>query len=389
MPIANRVDPCDFVIFGGTGDLAVRKLLPALYLRDRDGQLPADTRIIAVSRAGLDDAGYRDKIRASWAGSSPPRLLDDDTVDRFLARLQYVSIDLPSASDWRAVDRPAGGRPRRASGCSTWPAPRACSVRSASTWPARSGHDVVAGGAGEADRPRPGVRAGDQRRRRRGLRGVARSSGSTTTWARRACRTCSSPGSPTRFLEPLWNSSWIDHVQITAAGVARRRHPRRLLRQVRRAARHGAEPPAAGALPGRDGAADLRRPRDRARREAQGAAGPQADVGQRTSNATRSPASTAAGLVDGAVVPRLHRTTRKTLTARTETFVAVKAEVSNWRWAGVPFYLRTGKRMARRSSEIVSSFKPVPHPMFPGSDGAPSPTGWSSRCSRTRTCACT
>ena len=57
------VAPCDFVVFGGTGDLAVRKLLPALYLRDRDGQLPAETRIVAVSRAGLDDDGYRDKIR--------------------------------------------------------------------------------------------------------------------------------------------------------------------------------------------------------------------------------------------------------------------------------------------------------------------------------------
>ena len=56
---ANPVAPCDFVVFGGTGDLAIRKLLPALYLRDRDGQLPAETRIIAASRAGLDEAGYR------------------------------------------------------------------------------------------------------------------------------------------------------------------------------------------------------------------------------------------------------------------------------------------------------------------------------------------
>ena len=59
MPTATAVEPCDFVIFGGTGDLAVRKLLPALYLRDRDGQLTADTRIIAVARAGLDDRADR------------------------------------------------------------------------------------------------------------------------------------------------------------------------------------------------------------------------------------------------------------------------------------------------------------------------------------------
>ena len=53
------VDPCDFTVFGGTGDLALRKLLPALYLRDRDGQLPDGFRVIGVSRAEVDDDGYR------------------------------------------------------------------------------------------------------------------------------------------------------------------------------------------------------------------------------------------------------------------------------------------------------------------------------------------
>ena len=63
----------------------------------------------------------------------------------------------------------------------------------------------------------------------------------------------------------------------------------------------------------------------------------------------------------------------KTHDSTTETFVAVKAEINNWRWAGVPFYLRTGKRMSRRCSEIVVQFKPVPLAMFPGSDGASEP----------------
>ena len=55
--------------------------------------------------------------------------------------------------------------------------------------------------------------------------------------------------------------------------------------------------------------------------------------------------------------------------SETETFVALKAEVQNWRWAGVPFYLRTGKRMDRRVSEIVVVFKEPPHAMFPGAEG--------------------
>ena len=57
----------------------------------------------------------------------------------------------------------------------------------------------------------------------------------------------------------------------------------------------------------------------------------------------------------------------------TETFAAMRVEVQNWRWAGVPFYLRTGKRMDRRRSEIVIQFKPVPHPMFPGAEGTNEP----------------
>ena len=67
MPHLSPVAPCDFLVFGGTGDLAMRKLLPALYLRDRDGQLPDETRIFSISRAGLDDAGFRDKVASELA----------------------------------------------------------------------------------------------------------------------------------------------------------------------------------------------------------------------------------------------------------------------------------------------------------------------------------
>ena len=65
MNVTAPLEATDFVIFGGTGDLALRKLLPALLLRLRDGQLPTRTRVVAVSRAGLDDAGYRDKVRGA------------------------------------------------------------------------------------------------------------------------------------------------------------------------------------------------------------------------------------------------------------------------------------------------------------------------------------
>src|ERR1700754_4224237 len=96
-------DPCDFIIFGGTGDLAVRKLLPALYLRDRDGELAADTRIIAVARAGLDEPGYRDKIAAELGRFVDAGSLEAASVDRFLARLRFVSIELTEPDDYAAV----------------------------------------------------------------------------------------------------------------------------------------------------------------------------------------------------------------------------------------------------------------------------------------------
>jgi glucose-6-phosphate 1-dehydrogenase len=79
-----------------------------------------------------------------------------------------------------------------------------------------------------------------------------------------------------------------------------------------------------------------------------------------------------AGLVDGAPVPS-YADDLGHAGSRTETFVALKTEVQNWRWAGVPFYLRTGKRMDRRASEIVVVFKEPPHSMFPGAEGATSP----------------
>src|SRR3981081_103261 len=103
MATATGVDPCDFVIFGGTGDLAIRKLLPALFLRDRDGQLTDDTRIIAVARAGLDEPGYRDKIRAELGRFVAAEDLDADTLARFVARLRFVSIDLTEPADYCAV----------------------------------------------------------------------------------------------------------------------------------------------------------------------------------------------------------------------------------------------------------------------------------------------
>jgi glucose-6-phosphate 1-dehydrogenase len=102
MPAA-AVSACDFVVFGGTGDLAMRKLLPALYLRDLDGQLGDDFRVIGVSRSGLGTAGYRGKVEAELRNHVPAALLTSDRSARFLRRLDYVSADADGAGDWATL----------------------------------------------------------------------------------------------------------------------------------------------------------------------------------------------------------------------------------------------------------------------------------------------
>ena len=168
--------------------------------------------------------------------------------------------------------------------------------------------------------------------------------------------------------EPLWNSAHIDHVQITVAetvgledrvtyydkaGALRdmvQNHMLQLLCLV------AMEPPSSMDA---DAVRDEKLKVLRSLKRINGQEAPKATVrGQYR-----------AGASSGGAGEGLSRRTRQARTARTETFVALKAEIDNWRWAGVPFYLRTGKRLATRVSEIVIEFKPIPHSIFGESAG--------------------
>jgi len=103
---------CDFTVFGGTGDLALRKLLPSLYHRDLEGQLPDDTRILGVSRSVLDDDGWRDEVRTALTTHVAPADLDTATLDRFLGRLRHLMLDAEQPDHWHRFHALLKDRPR-------------------------------------------------------------------------------------------------------------------------------------------------------------------------------------------------------------------------------------------------------------------------------------
>jgi glucose-6-phosphate 1-dehydrogenase len=383
----------DLIVFGGTGDLAMRKLLPALFLSDRDGRLAPETRVIALSRGGLDDADFRGKVDAQVRAAIPVQgPADAEVWARFLRRLHHVSIDvgkdLPQDSAGGGVRphaAPGGARGRDTVG---WAAVRRLLA-------GHEGRDRVFYLASPPMTFGPFChelhRAGLVTPRSRVV--LEKPLGRDLASARRIndevgaifaehqiFRIDHYLGKETvqnllvlrfanAFLEPIWNSLWIDHVQITAAetvGTPGRRgyydhagalrdmvqnHLLQLLCLV------AMEPPARG---DRESIRDEKVKVLQALRPITGTEVDRFTVrGQYTE-----------GVVHGERVPGYldepDSTPPTAASHRVETFAAIRAEVKNWRWAGVPFYLRTGKRMPYRRSEIVVQFKDVPHSIFPG-----------------------
>ena len=370
MSPATPVEPCDFVVFGGTGDLAVRKLLPALYLRDRDGQLPENTRVLAASRAGLDDEGYRAKVRGELPRFVPADELDHESQERFLSRLQHMTLDASEDTSWPQLAQWAALRPGVVRvfylACSPGLFGPICSRldehgvaddTSRVVLEKPIGHDLAS-----AQKINDAVGAVfDESQIFRIDHYLGKESVQNLLVTRFA----------NTLLEPLWNSSWVDHVQITvaeslgvgdrggyydSAGALRDMVQNHLLQLLCLVAM---EPPT---YIGRETVRDEKlkvlqalRPMDAH------------DVDAATVRGQYT-----AGLVEDSPVPGYGDEIDDQGTS-TETFVALRAEVHNWRWSGVPFYLRTGKRMDRACSEIVVQFKPVPHPMFPDTDADSAP----------------
>jgi glucose-6-phosphate 1-dehydrogenase len=366
-------ETCDFTVFGGTGDLALRKLLPALYHRDLEGQLPADYRILGVSMTDLDDDAWRSVVRTALATYVDAADLYDGALDRFLARLHHLMLDAENPDDWHRFHALLKDRPHPEDAVRVFylaVAPKLFGAiclrleeigvvdeRARVVLEKPIGHDLAS-----AREVNAAVgRVFDEAQIFRIDHYLGKESVQNLLVTRFA----------NAFLEPLWNSRWVDHVQITVsetvgvggrgeyydnAGALRDMVQNHLLQLLCLVAM---EPPT---YVGRETVRDEKLKVLQALKPMS-----PADVDHDTVRGRYG-----AGLVDGAPVPSYSDDLGHG-GSRTETFVALKTEVQNWRWAGVPFYLRTGKRMDHRASEIVVVFKEPPHSMFPGAEGATAP----------------
>ena len=357
---ASQVDPFDLVIFGGTGDLAVRKLLPALFHRYADGQIQPGSRLIGVARDSLSEGDYRERVReavlkAVGEQEAAPSLAG------FLELVSYHALDARKDPGWSEF------------AAAMQPSPDRVCVFYLATSPEI--FIAICERLREHGLNHGKVRVVVEKPIGRDLQSAAAINDAVGRCfaEQQTFRIDHYLGKETvqnlvalRFgnalFEPLWNAGHIDHVQITVAetigvewragfydgaGALRDMVQNHLLQLLCLVAM---EPPASLAP---DAIRDEKLKVLRALKPIDESNAAQCSVrGQYRAGASN----------DGAVPGYLEEIERPQ--SRTETFVALKAELRNWRWAGVPFYLRTGKRLPERVSEIVIAFRAIPHSIF-------------------------
>ena len=352
----------DLVLFGGGGDLAMRKLLPAMYARDRAKDLPPSARIICVGRHEWNREEFLTEINQSANKHIAAATFDPVLWEKFCARIDYLSLDATDVGTYQALV----ALMRKDSAVT--------SVFYLATPPslfAKICHNLAACGLAK-----PNSRVVLEKPLGRDLasaRQIIADVGSVFTESqiyridhylgKEAVQNLLALRFGNVLFEPLWRREWISDVQITIAeelGVGNRmeyyeqsgalrdmlqNHLLQLLCIV------AMEPPVSVTPDAvRDEKLKVLRSLKRF------------TPAMLAHNVIRG--QYRAGHVDGMAVPSYRHEPDAKPESRTETYVAVKAEIDTWRWAGVPFYLRTGKRMADQLAEIVVRFKAVPHSIF-------------------------
>ncbi|NJM82729.1 MAG: glucose-6-phosphate dehydrogenase [Tabrizicola sp.] len=350
------VDVFDLVIFGATGDLARRKILPGLYRRYLAGQMPGESRIIGAARSDMSDKAFREQVRVAIAEFVPKARQDAEAIEKFLGRISYVPIDATGTGGWTALKKMMRDNVVRAFYFSVAPslfgdiAERLHDHGIADAWSRivvekPFGRDLASARALNEVLARHFTETQIYR--------IDHYLGKETVQNLMAVRFANI------LFEPLWKSEYIDHVQITVAetvGVNGRgayydksgamrdmvqNHMMQLLCLIAMEPPYHFDPDAV-----RDEKLKVIRALDPVAPE---------DIvrGQYL------PGQGEGGYLEHSENPA----------SRTESYIALKVQVSNWRWKGTPFYLRTGKRLRARASEIAITFREPPHSIFDDAKG--------------------
>jgi glucose-6-phosphate 1-dehydrogenase len=368
---AERIpEPAVVVIFGASGDLTKRKLLPALFHLEQSGLLPAEFAVVGVARRPLQDEFSKDMREGILQFGGVKE--GDKKLDGFMERVSYYAMNFDDPEGYgklktllEGIDGQHGTKGNRLFYLATAPEyfadiihqlgahgmakPQVGTVHTIIEKP--FGHDLAS--ARELNDDVNGVFAEDQIFR------IDHYLGKETVQNILIFRFANG------IFEPVWNRNYVDHVQITAAediGIEGRgpfyekagalrdvvqNHVMELLSFV------AMEPPVSFE------AASMRREKVKVWRSIQSIHLMDAVRGQY-----------GPGTVDGKQVKGYRQEDRVDPNSSTETYAALKIGIDNWRWAGVPFYLRAGKRLAKRATEITIQFKQPPQLLFKGQSGS-------------------
>ena len=345
------VETFDLVIFGGTGDLARRKILPGLFRRFRAHQMPDRAQIISAARSEISADEYRNSVRDALIEFVPEDARSSETIEGFLDHIDYVQVDAKGDGGWPELS----GKMR----------PDVIRAFYFSVAPSLFG-DLAAGLHNHGltnDQTRIVVEKpfGRDLESAQALnKGLATFFDESQIYridhylGKETVQNLMAVRFANMLFEPLWNAQYVDHVQITVAetvGVGGR----------------GAYYDTSGAM------------RDMVQNHLMQllcltAMEPPAHFEPNAVRDEKLKVIRALDPVDHADIVRGqykagndgagYRDDVENSDSLTESFVAMKVHISNWRWNGTPFYLRTGKRMAARMSEIVVQFKEPPHNIF-------------------------
>jgi glucose-6-phosphate 1-dehydrogenase len=345
------VDPFDLIIFGGTGDLARRKILPGLFRRFCSGQMPPNARIIGAARADLGKVGYQDMIRDAIREFDTTRNVENSQLDMFLAQLDYVVVDVRGDDGWSELVTLVRKDCINAYYFSVGPNLFGDIASRLNAWglatqKARIVVEKPFGRDLESAKSLNAVLSAQFNENQ--IYRIDHYLGKETVQNLMAVRFGN------LLFEPLWNAQYIDHIQITVAetvGVGGR----------------GAYYDKSGAM--RDMVQNhLMQLLCLIAMEPPSHFNPDA-VRDEKLKVIRSLAPVEAyhvvrGQYDASLAKNSYRDDAENPRSFTESYVAIKTHIENWRWSGVPFYLRTGKKLKARSSEIAIVFKKLPHSIF-------------------------